>query len=120
MQVNNFENSKLKLSMWKNIFLIIIRTLRRNMAYSILNFFGLSTAFASVILISSLWLKDEFTFNQYHEKLDKIQRVIAHHSYSDGISTSPAAPGTLADFLRNNNPEFNAARVNPTESLKYE
>lgn len=61
---------------------IAIRSLIRNKLYSLINMLGLTLGLTVVILIG-LFLLDELTFDAFHEKGDRIVRVVEHK----GINT---------------------------------
>lgn len=60
--------------MWKNNLKIAIRNLVRHKGYSIINILELAAGLA-VCLIILLYVKDELSFDRYHEKSDRIYRV---------------------------------------------
>ena len=53
-----------------------IRHLAKNKLYSILNLFGLSIGLACFALIG-LWVKSELSYDRFHEKSDRIYRVVS-------------------------------------------
>lgn len=61
---------------------IAVRSLVRNKLYSLINMLGLTMGLAVVILIG-LFLLDELTYDAFHEKGDRIVRVVEHK----GINT---------------------------------
>ena len=52
----------------------------RNKSITLINFFGMSIGFASIIIISN-WVFYEFSFDAFHEKKDRIYRVIEKQSF---------------------------------------
>lgn len=60
--------------MWGHYFKIAIRNLTRDKAYTSLNIFVLVIGMASFLLIA-LYIKDELSFDRFHEKKDRIYRV---------------------------------------------
>lgn len=63
--------------MIKNLFLIAIRNLRRGKWYSILNILGLTIGITfSMFLI--FYIKDELNYDRYHEKADRIYRIVSY------------------------------------------
>ena len=61
---------------------IAVRSLIRNRLYSLINMLGLTMGLTVVILIG-LFLLDELTFDAFHEKGDRVVRVVEHK----GINT---------------------------------
>ncbi len=72
--------------MFQSYFKIGWRTLLKKKAYSAINIFGLSLGIASCFLIF-LFVQDELSYDTYHEKGDRIYRVI-HGIKSTTDSTS--------------------------------
>ena len=97
--------------MIKNYFKIALRNLRKQRFYSLINILGLAIGLAVCLLIT-LFVLDELSYDRYHEKADRIQRV--HISYSlggkEGHGAVAAAP--LAQTMVETYPEVeNAVRL---------
>ena len=97
--------------MIKNYFKIALRNLRKQRFYSLINILGLAIGLAVCLLIT-LFVLDELSYDRYHEKADRIQRV--HMSYSlggkEGNGAVVAAP--LAQTMIETYPEVeNAVRL---------
>ncbi len=75
--------------MFQSYFKIGWRTLLKKKAYSAINIFGLSLGIASCFLIF-LFVQDELSYDSYHEKGDRIYRVI-HGTKSTADSKSAQA-----------------------------
>jgi len=60
--------------MLKNYILVALRNLWRHRGYSLINIFGLTIGLASTIFIL-LYVINELTYDQFHEKSDRIYRV---------------------------------------------
>ena len=60
--------------MLKNIFLVTIRNLWRNKAFSFINITGLAIGMASALLIG-LWVQHESSFDRWHAKADRIYEL---------------------------------------------
>jgi putative ABC transport system permease protein len=85
--------------MLKNYFLIAVRNLVKNRAYSLINILGLAAGIAVTILIA-LFVFDELSYDQFHEKKDRIYRVSREWFNEDGtpsLHLAKVAPpiGTL-------------------------
>ncbi|MEJ2048924.1 MAG: ABC transporter permease [Calditrichota bacterium] len=61
--------------MFKNYFKIAIRNLNRYQKISIINVVGLAVGMACAILIM-IWIQDELSYDQFHEKSDNIVLVL--------------------------------------------
>ena len=95
--------------MLKNYFKIAIRNLLKNKAFSLINILGLSIGMAACIFIL-LWVQDELSFDTYHEKADRIYRLITRDQTdaADGSARvgAPWGPAMqqdypeVADFVR--------------------
>jgi len=76
-----------------NYFKVTIRNIWRSKVNSIINILGLAVGIACAILIV-LFVKDEFTFDQFHSKIDRLYRVTTAMA-RDGEATV----GGLAPFV---------------------
>ncbi len=94
--------------MLKNYFLVALRTIKRNKIYSTINIFGLSLGISSTIMIL-MWVNDELSYNNSHENLASIYRVMENQHYSDRIGTTSSTPGPLSPYLKDNYPEVKYA-----------
>ena len=63
--------------MFKNYLLMALRNLRKQRGYALINVTGLAIGMACCILILSFILT-ELSFDRYHEKGDRIYRLIAN------------------------------------------
>jgi putative ABC transport system permease protein len=68
--------------MFKNYLLTTLRNISRRKGFSILNVLGLSIGLAASLLILQ-YVKDELSFDDFHEKADRIYRV-QYDYYRDG------------------------------------
>lgn len=60
--------------MFKNYIKITLRNLARQKGYALINILGLAIGIACFILIA-LWVFDELSYDQFHERKDQIYRV---------------------------------------------
>ena len=77
-------------SMFRSYFKIGLRNIKRNRIFSAINIFGLSLGLASCIIIY-LFVKDELSFDRFHEKADRIYSIVRKvqvHDFSDRGSTA--------------------------------
>jgi len=80
-----------------NYLKVTFRNFWRNKGYAFINIFGLAIGIASCILIL-LYVNDEFSYDQFHEKSDHIYRVLTDTKWGDqeGIAyTSPPPLGRV-------------------------
>jgi putative ABC transport system permease protein len=89
---------------------IFFRNLRRQKLYAAFNIFGLSVGLTTFILIASL-VQYEYSFDNFHEKLDRIYRVeeIAHMSDGDQFWSQTCFP--IAENFTDEFPEVEDAVV---------
>lgn len=84
--------------MFKNYLTIALRTLRKQKLYSAINVFGLAVGLASVLLMA-LFAGDEFAFDRFHDKADRIVRITSHFNDETGMASfarsDPAIGPTL-------------------------
>ena len=82
--------------MLKNHLVIALRHLFGNKGYFFINTFGLSTGIACCLLIF-LFVRQEWTFDAFHEKADRIYRVnVGGSGFEDNLYTSAITPLPLA------------------------
>lgn len=88
--------------MFKNYIKIAWRNLVKNTGYSIINIGGLAIGMACFLLIA-LFIRNELSYDTYHEKADNIYRVV-HHGSEDNIEdrwiwgNAPVGPALKKDF----------------------
>lgn len=89
--------------MFKNLLLVAIRNFKRDKWYSLLNILGLMIGITfSLFLI--FYIKDELSFDQYHQKASRIFRVNSHIKEADkdtmhwAITPYPLAPALSKDY----------------------
>ena len=97
--------------MLKNYLKIAFRTFTKNKSFTILSILSLSIAISSVILIA-LYAKHEFSYDRFHEKSDRIYRLITKSVNQETERTVGFVPLPLAPHLKENFPGVaNFARV---------
>ncbi len=88
--------------MFKNYIKIAWRNLLKNKGYSAINIGGLAIGMTCFLLIA-MFIKNELSYDSYHEKGNRIYRVV-HHSSPDNIEdrwiwgNAPVGPALKADF----------------------
>ncbi|MCA9740720.1 MAG: ABC transporter permease [Deferribacteres bacterium] len=96
--------------MFKNYLIIALRTFRKRKSFSLINLAGLAVGVACFWLIS-LYVQFELSFDRYHEKSDRIYRVVAHQPGNIYLGTDHFAvtQAVLAKTLKQEYPEVLAA-----------
>jgi putative ABC transport system permease protein len=85
--------------MLRNYLTIAWRNLVKNKVLSLINIGGLAVGMAVIMLIS-LWILDEVSFNKYHSNYNRIARVIQNETNNGELKTSLQVPWPLAAELR--------------------
>ena len=91
--------------MLKNYFHLALRNLRRNVSYTIINVLGLSVGIAVCMLIFMV-VNFELSFDAFHEKKQRIFRVLTKFEGPDGTSFSSGVPVPVPAALRNDYPQL--------------
>lgn len=103
-------------------FKITFRSLLRHRFSTIINLTGLTTGLACTFFIF-LWVNDELSVNKFHEKDDRLFRVMEMQRWGGEIYAANSTPGILAENLKIDFPEFEYAAtttwINP-QLLSYE
>ncbi|MBC7903761.1 MAG: ABC transporter permease [Gemmatimonadaceae bacterium] len=94
--------------MLKNFFKIAWRNLLRSKGFSFINITGLAVGMATAILIL-LWIQNELTYDQFHQKKDRIYEAWNRAEFSGELNCWNTTPKILARTLENDLPEVEAA-----------
>lgn len=98
--------------MIKNFFKIAWRNLIRNKGFSFINISGLAIGMAAAILIF-LWIGNEMSYDQFHEKKDRIYEAWNRAEFSGKLQCWNTTPKILARTIEKDLPEVErAVRVN--------
>jgi len=104
--------------MFSNYLKIAWRNLLKNKGYSAINITGLAVGVCCFILIA-LFVRNEFGYDKFHVKADRIFRVWQHENYGpkeDFVNTT--TPVSMVNVLRENYPEIeDGSRVYRFNSL---
>ncbi|MEM9324373.1 MAG: ABC transporter permease [Bacteroidota bacterium] len=84
------------------------RNFLRHRVSFIINLVGLTTGLSCALFIF-LWVADELSFDKFHEKDDRLFRVMEFQTYSDYLGTTLSTPGILAENLKVDYPEIQYA-----------
>jgi putative ABC transport system permease protein len=93
-----------RLVMFKNYFKIAFRNFKRHKGFSFINIAGLSIGMACCALIL-LFIKDELSYDRFHEKADRIHRVVFSTSDEDTIPTNANGSFGVGPALKRDFPE---------------
>ncbi len=94
--------------MVKNYLKVALRNIRGHKAHSFINIFGLAIGMGCVIL-SALVVQYELSFDDFHEKRDRIYRVYMEEERSDGVFRSAPVMLPFAPAVRQEFPEVEKA-----------
>ncbi|MBS1599124.1 MAG: ABC transporter permease [Bacteroidetes bacterium] len=98
--------------MLKNFFKVAFRNLWRNKGFSAINIVGLAIGMASAIIIL-LWIQNEVSYDQFHEKKDRIYEVWNRAKIDGKLAAWNTTPKILARTLERDLPEVEqSTRVN--------
>lgn len=99
--------------MIRNYLKIAFRALLRSKVHSAINIIGLSLGIGCCILIT-LFVKDEWTFDQFHSKADRIYRAYGREDYGENqVFFYTQTPFPMGPALKDNLPEVEAyVRIN--------
>ena len=98
--------------MFKHSLLISFRSFIRYKTSFLINLFGLSTGFASVILIL-LWIQNEYAVDSFNADDERLYRVMTHFQLPDKKVTWEYTSGMLASSMIETYPEVEkSTRVN--------
>lgn len=102
--------------MLRNHFIVSLRTLWRNKAYSIISIFGLAIGLASGILIF-LWIQDEMSYDDFHSHPEHLHRLVAQLNLDGKVETYTTTVAPLAVFGKQEIPAIiNACRISEDAS----
>jgi len=91
--------------MIKNYLLVAFRNLKRYKFFSFINISGLSIGMACSFLIF-IWVKDEFSFDRFHEHEADIYRIVGEVENADALFKAVVTPYPMTSYLNNEIPEI--------------
>ena len=94
--------------MIKNYLKTAWRNLIKNKAHTFINIAGLSVGLACSLLIL-LWVQNELSVDAYHKNGDRLYSVYERQYYDNKVHGQYGTPGVLADELKKQIPEIEAA-----------
>ena len=93
--------------MFKNYFKIALRHLLKERRYTFINLTGLAIG-VGVAMLMFLFVKEEWTYDHFHEKADRIYRVWVKEHYQGEVFFNTTTPYILGRELAENFPEIEA------------
>ncbi|HAS39318.1 MAG TPA: hypothetical protein DCS93_02510 [Microscillaceae bacterium] len=90
--------------MFKNYFIIALRSFRRNRLYASLNILGLAVGIACFMLLY-IYVSHETSYDQFHAKSDRLYRTVLHLKIYDREMSQVATSAVLAPTLKKEYPE---------------
>jgi putative ABC transport system permease protein len=90
--------------MFKSYYKIAFRIFQRQKFYSFINISGLALGLACVIILI-LWIKNELSYDRYHENADRIYRVTQRSEVDGKVNASVYTPSPLGPAFKNDFPE---------------
>lgn len=94
--------------MFKNFFTVALRNLLRHKGFSIINIMGLSIGLACCLMIA-FYVLDELSYDQFHEKADRIVRVTMEYGFGDQVGKSEQTGTKVAPAFSRDFPEVEQA-----------
>ena len=90
--------------MLSNYFTVALRHLNRQKGYSFINVMSLALGIACSLLIV-LYVRDELSYDRYHDKAERIYRVVTDERQGDQVSRASDVLLPTVTFMRNEFPE---------------
>jgi putative ABC transport system permease protein len=90
--------------MFKNYLKIVLRKMRRQKVYTLINVTGLAIGLAAATLIL-LWVRDERSYDLSHKNADRIYRVYQVFHYGNNHLEQAQTPTVLAPSLKDECPD---------------
>jgi putative ABC transport system permease protein len=113
-----------EITMLHNYIKIALRNIFKHKGYSLINIIGLAVGLACCVLIL-LYVQDELSYDRYHEKADRIYRVIEEVRLEGVGEESSSMPFPTGETLPLEYPEVIEASIRfynfqlPTMALEY-
>lgn len=91
--------------MFKNYFKIAVRNLKRDRVYSFINIFGLAIGITCSIMIM-LYIYDELSYDNFHEKADRIYRVNTDLKFGANELKIPLCSDMVGPMMKKDYPQI--------------
>ena len=85
--------------MLKNYLKAAVRNLIRNKAFTLINISGLAIGLSCAMFIG-LWVYDEYAFDRFHDKGDRIYQIVNEIEFKGQVDVSTKTPVPLAEVLK--------------------
>ena len=105
LQMFTYNQIYWSLVMFKNYLKVAFRNFKRHKGFSFINVAGLSIGMACCALIL-LFIKDELSYDRFHEKADRIHRVVFSSSDEDRLPTNANGSFGVGPALKRDFPEI--------------
>ena len=92
-----------RITMLGNYIKIVFRNMQRHKGYTFINTAGIAVGIACTIIIF-LWVQDELSYDRFHQKAERIYRVV-FSSADDGIPTNANGSYGVGPALKKDFPE---------------
>ena len=100
-----------RVAMLKNYIKILIRNIKKNKIYSLINIIGLATGMACCIIVM-LFVQDELSYDKFHENSNRIYRIITKLDLPSGSKLHTKTWSEITKNLRSEFPEVSdVARI---------
>jgi putative ABC transport system permease protein len=97
--------------MLKNSLLMVLRGLKRDRGYALINIGGLAIGIGCFVLLG-LYLRSELTYDQHFDKHEQIYRVVSEINANGKVDRSASSSWMLGDLLKKEYPEvLDAVRI---------
>jgi len=100
-----FDSIYWSIEMFKNYLKIAFRNLKRQKAFSLINISGLAIGMACCLLIL-LYISDELSYDRFHEKGDRIYRILSYSTIGGTTRHFAISPSALAPAAAESIPEI--------------
>lgn len=91
--------------MIKHNLLLSWRILQRDKAFSLINISGLTLGMV-VALFIVFWIRDEWSYDRFHDNSERIYSVFRHSKFTDEVFTGNSIPYPLVQTLEEDYPEI--------------
>ncbi|MBX7124595.1 MAG: ABC transporter permease [Cyclobacteriaceae bacterium] len=91
--------------MLRNYLLAAIRSIRKQLTYSVINVVGLGMGLTTGMLLL-LWVTEELSYDRFHEKANRIYRASMEYSFGGQTSSTSVSPTALLPTLQKNFPDI--------------
>src|SRR5689334_8869099 len=99
--------------MLKNYFNLALRNLMHSRSYAIINISGIAVGM-TVFSLFALYVVDELSYDRFHDKANRIVRVVHHAEWDGGEAHHAVTSAAFAPALKATYPEIEqAVRIVP-------